>query len=137
MNEVDKKILENFEEILPKEFPIIKKTSGAKLPVGACVLNDKQMIVNALKTVVDPDINVDVYNLGLVYKYDLRADGDVFVVMTLTSPTCPYANELIQASADAIADLEGVGYVEVEVAWLPKWDISMLSPEAKFQLEIE
>ncbi len=137
MSEVDKKILENFEEILPKEFPAIKKVSGEKLKVGAHVLTDSKMVVNALKTVVDPDINIDVYNLGLVYRYDLRADGDVFVVMTLTSPTCPYANELVQASADAVADLEGVGRVEIEVVWEPKWDISRLSVEAKFQMDIE
>lgn len=134
--EINQDILNNFKELIVKDLPQIKKYAGKSLQ-GSSVLADSKMIINALKTVVDPDIGVDVYNLGLIYKYDLKKNGDVIIEMTLTSPTCPYANELVQASADAVADLDGVGIVEINVVWTPKWDLTYLTDEAKFQLELE
>ena len=134
--EINQDILNNFKEFIVKDLPQIKKYAGKSLQ-GRSVLTDSKMIINALKTVVDPDIGVDVYNLGLIYKYDLKKNGDVIIEMTLTSPTCPYANELVQASADTVADLDGVGIVEINVVWIPKWDLTYLTDEAKFQLELE
>ena len=134
--DINEYILKNFTEFIPKDLPKIKKFSGSRLE-SVKPLTDSKMIINALKTVVDPDICVDVYNLGLIYKYDLKKNGDVYIDMTLTSPTCPYANELVQASADAVADLDGVGRVEINVVWTPKWDLSCLTDEARFQLELE
>ncbi len=134
--EINQDILNNFKEFTVKDLPRIKKYAGKSLQ-GRSVLTDSKMIINALKTVVDPDIGVDVYNLGLIYKYYLKKNGDVIIEMTLTSPTCPYANELVQASADAVADLDGVGIVEINVVWTPKWDLTYLTDEAKFQLELE
>ena len=134
--EIPEELWETFEEILPEEYPAIEKFAGKKLSAEEKTLKDKEAIINALKTVVDPDIKVDVYNLGLIYKYEIENNGDVNIEMTLTSPTCPYANSLVQACADAIADLEGVGQVKVSVVWEPKWNLSMLSEEAKFDLDM-
>ena len=134
---INENILKNFTEFFPKDLPKIKKIAGSKLSEDAKPLDDSKMIINALKTVVDPDINIDVYNLGLIYSYELKKDGNVNILMTLTSPTCPYANELVEATAFAVSDLDGVGIVEIEVVWEPKWDLSKLTDEAKFQLELE
>ena len=134
---INENILKNFTEFFPKDLPKIKKIAGSKLSEGAKPLDDSKMIINALKTVVDPDINIDVYNLGLIYSYELKKGGNVNILMTLTSPTCPYANELVEATAFAVSDLDGVGIVEIEVVWEPKWDLSKLTDEAKFQLELE
>jgi len=134
---INENILKNFTEFFPKDLPKIKKIAGSKLSEGVKPLDDSKMIINALKTVVDPDINIDVYNLGLIYSYELKKGGNVNILMTLTSPTCPYANELVEAIAFAVSDLDGVGIVEIEVVWEPKWDLSKLTDEAKFQLELE
>ncbi|MBN2676395.1 MAG: DUF59 domain-containing protein [Alphaproteobacteria bacterium] len=95
-----------------------------------------QDFINALKTVEDPDLGIDVYNLGLIYNITPKENGDVYVDMTLTSPTCPYAEQLLQASADAVADLKGVGEVFVKAVWEPAWTLERLSEEARYDLDL-
>lgn len=118
-----------------KELQDIIIKSGEKLKDGVPVAS-KDDVIDALKLVFDPEINVDVYNLGLIYKIEISFDGNVFIEMTLTSPTCPMAEEIPHWVADSVASVEGVGEVEVKLVWVPAWDLSKMSDEARFQLDI-
>lgn len=118
-----------------KELQDIIIKSGEKLKDGVPVAS-KDDVIDALKLVFDPEINVDVYNLGLIYKIEISFDGNVFIEMTLTSPTCPMAEEIPHWVADSVASVEGVGEVEVKLVWDPAWDLSKMSDEARFQLDI-
>jgi FeS assembly SUF system protein len=93
-------------------------------------------VVAALSTVYDPEISVNIYDLGLIYSRDIDDVGAVSVKMTLTSPTCPVAGILPGQVADAVAAVEGVGEVTVELVWEPPWDQSMMSDVAKVELDM-
>ena len=91
-------------------------------------------IIKALKTVFDPEIPVDIYELGLVYDVQISEDGDVKVVMTLTTPNCPVAESLPQEVKEKVAGVENVKSVDLELTFEPSWDRDMMSEEAKFEL---
>jgi FeS assembly SUF system protein len=93
-------------------------------------------IVNALKTVYDPEIPADIYELGLIYKIDIADDRTVTVDMTLTTPNCPSAQELPIMTENAVASVPGVGPVTVNVVWDPPWDPSRMSDEARVVLNM-
>ena len=93
-------------------------------------------IITALKTVFDPEIPADIYELGLIYKIDIGDDRGVTVDMTLTTPNCPSAQELPQMVENAVASVAGVGPVKVSVVWTPPWDPSRMSEEARLQLNM-
>jgi FeS assembly SUF system protein len=93
-------------------------------------------IVAALKTVYDPEIPSDIYELGLIYKVDIKDDRTVDVDMTLTTPNCPSAAELPQMVENAVASVQGVGPVKVQVVWDPPWDPSRMSDEARLVLNM-
>lgn len=93
-------------------------------------------IIKALKTVFDPEIPVDIYELGLVYDVQISEDGDVKVVMTLTTPNCPVAESLPQEVKEKVAAVENVKYVDLELTFEPSWNKDMMSEEAKFELGI-
>ncbi len=93
-------------------------------------------IVGALQEIFDPEIPVNIYELGLIYKVDVNKDMDVFVEMTLTSPACPVAQEMPGWVQSAILPLEGVRHVDVEIVWDPTWDPSMMAETAKLQLNM-
>ncbi len=93
-------------------------------------------IINAIKTVSDPEIMINVYDLGLIYKITQQENGDVFIDMTLTAPTCPVAGILPQEVADALAKVNGIGKIEVSIVWEPVWTIDRLSEEAKAMLDM-
>ena len=118
------------------ELPQAVAHAGRALVPGMASLADKQMVIDALKTVFDPDVGIDIYNLGLIYDIRLLENGNVEIDMTLTSPTCPIAEEMPQMAADAAASVEGAGEVEAKLVWEPMWDLSRLSDEAKFQLDM-
>ena len=94
----------------------------------------------AIREIYDPEIPVNVYELGLIYKVDIaeEKDGksDVYVAMTLTSPGCPVAQEMPGWVQSAILPIEGVGNVDVEIIWDPTWDPSMMAETAKMQLNM-
>ena len=96
----------------------------------------KEDIIEALKTVSDPEIDINVYDMGLIYNIDVRDNGDVFIDMTVTAPTCPVAGVLPQQAADAIALVEGTGNVEVKIVWEPAWTPERMSDEAKMMIEL-
>jgi FeS assembly SUF system protein len=93
-------------------------------------------IVGALKTVYDPEIPADIYELGLIYKVDIAHDRKVTVDMTLTTPNCPSAAELPAMVENAVASVPGVGEVAVNVVWDPPWDQSRMSDEARVALNM-
>jgi FeS assembly SUF system protein len=91
-------------------------------------------IVEALKTVFDPEIPVDIYELGLIYDIDLQEDGAVKVKMTLTAPGCPVAGSLPIEVKNKVESVPGVTSADVELVWDPAWNPSMMSEAARLQL---
>jgi FeS assembly SUF system protein len=109
--------------------------SGSALPEAevARVTDD---IIAALKTVYDPEIPADIYELGLIYRIDLADDRAVTIDMTLTTPNCPSAQELPIMVENAVASVAGVGAVKVNIVWDPPWDQSRMSDEARAVLNM-
>lgn len=101
-------------------------------------LNKAKMIdiVEAIRGVNDPEIPINVYDMGLIYKINQQDNGDLDIDMTLTAPTCPIAGVLPQQVADAAAAVEGVGKVEVKLIWEPAWTPDKMTDEAKEMLEL-
>lgn len=93
-------------------------------------------IVTALKTVYDPEIPADIYEIGLIYRVDVADDRAVTVDMTLTTPNCPSAQELPIMVENAVATVPGVGDVKVNIVWDPPWDPSRMSDEARLVLNM-
>ena len=93
-------------------------------------------LVAAIGTVYDPEIPVNVYELGLIYAIDISDDGSVKVEMTLTAPACPSAQELPIQVRDAVMAVPGVSGCDVETVWDPPWDPSRMSDEARLQLNM-
>lgn len=91
-------------------------------------------IIRVLKTVYDPEIPVDIYELGLVYDVQISDEGDVKVVMTLTTPNCPVAETLPQEVKDKVSIVKDVRSVDLELTFEPAWHKDMMSEEAKFEL---
>ncbi|MDR2882498.1 MAG: iron-sulfur cluster assembly protein [Alistipes sp.] len=98
------------------------------------ILKVEQEILTALKGVFDPEIPVNVYDLGLIYEIDFEPSGAARVVMTLTAPNCPMADQLVEDVKIAVAGVDGVSEVELSLTFEPPWDKSMLSDEAKLEL---
>ena len=93
-------------------------------------------LIEALKTVFDPEIPVDIYELGLIYKVDVSDDKDIAIDMTLTAPGCPVAGEMPGWVEDAVREVPGVRNVKVDLVFDPPWDPSRMSDEAKLQLNM-
>jgi len=93
-------------------------------------------IVGALKTVYDPEIPADIYELGLIYKVDIDDDRAVMIDMTLTTPNCPSAAELPGQVENAVAGVAGVREAKVNIVWDPPWDPSRMSDEARTVLDM-
>ncbi|MFN4092384.1 MAG: SUF system Fe-S cluster assembly protein [Brevundimonas sp.] len=93
-------------------------------------------LITALKTVFDPEIPVDIYELGLIYKVDVNDDRDVLVEMTLTAPGCPVAGEMPGWVEDAVKKVEGVRSARANLVFDPPWDASKMSDEAKLALNM-
>lgn len=91
-------------------------------------------VIEKLKTIFDPEIPVDIYELGLIYNIGLNDDASVTIMMTLTSPSCPVAETLPPDVEQKVASIEGVNGCKVEITWDPPWDKSMMSEEAQLEL---
>lgn len=98
------------------------------------VAETEERIVHALKTVYDPEIPVDIYELGLIYDIEVGADGKVDVKMTLTSPACPVAGSLPGEVEQKVQSVEGVEEARVELVWDPPWNPGMMSDAARLEL---
>ena len=109
--------------------------AGAKLVEGQQKAPD-EAIVEALRTVHDPEIPVNIYDLGLIYDTERLEDGDVRILMTLTAPACPVAGEMPYDVAAAVSGVDGVGEVEVVLTWEPPWTQDRMTEDAKLILNI-
>ncbi len=114
----------------------ITARAGAPLADGVAVAG-KDAAVEALRTVYDPEIPVNIYDLGLIYDLEITSDGSAKIDMSLTAPACPVAGEIPYWVANAVADVEGIGEVEVNLIWDPPWDTDRMSDDAKLALGIE
>ncbi|HKK38515.1 MAG TPA: SUF system Fe-S cluster assembly protein [Cryomorphaceae bacterium] len=94
----------------------------------------EDIIITVIKTIYDPEIPVDIYELGLIYDIDIDADQNVKVSMTLTSPSCPVAESLPNEVEDKIRGIEMVNDAKVEITFEPPWDKEMMSEEAQLEL---
>ena len=110
------------------------QTASALSQTELDALTDR--LVEKLKTVYDPEIPVDIYELGLIYKVDLSDEKDVVVEMTLTAPGCPVAGEMPEWVEDAVMSVEGIKSCAVNLVFEPPWDPSRMSDEAKLQLNM-
>ena len=97
-------------------------------------LGDK--IVRVLKTIYDPEIPVDIYELGLIYKIEVDKENKVLIEMTLTSPNCPVAESLPNSVKDNILKIEGIKEVDLKLVWDPPWDKDKMSEAAKLELNL-
>lgn len=97
---------------------------------------DAVAVEDALKTVHDPEIPVNIFDLGLIYDVNRQSNGDVHITMSLTAPGCPVAGEMPGQVAEAVAAVDGVGKVAVELVWEPAWSPERMSEDAKMALDL-
>ncbi len=119
------------------ETPAVEGTHGAWTPDGETPPKPtEEAVIAAIAEVYDPEIPVNIFELGLIYVVDTQDDGQVKVEMTLTAPGCPSAQELPVQVRDQVMTVPGVTECEVEVVWEPAWDPSRMSEEARLQLNM-
>jgi FeS assembly SUF system protein len=106
---------------------------GSPLADGVDVATE-EAIVDALQTVYDPEIPVNIYDLGLIYKIDIAENGEIKIDMSLTAPGCPVAGEMPGMVARAVEEVEGTGEIEVLLVWDPAWSPELMSEDAKLAL---
>ena len=112
-----------------------KATAGGPLPAGAPSA-PREDIITALKAVQDPELMLNVYELGLIYDIKQQENGDVNILMTLTSPTCPMAGEMPGMVANAVSSVPGTGIITVELTFDPPWTTDRLSEDIKLMMGI-
>lgn len=100
--------------------------------ISGDIIRDK--VIEKIKTIFDPEIPVNIYDLGLIYRVDILPIGNVQITMTLTAPSCPAAQTLPVEVDQRVREVEGVNDVHVTVTWTPSWDKSMMSEEAQLEL---
>jgi FeS assembly SUF system protein len=117
--------------------PAGEATHGAWTPEGETVPKPTEdAVIAAIAEVYDPEIPVNIFELGLIYTVDIKDDGQVKVEMTLTAPGCPSAQELPVQVRDSVMTVPGVTDCDVDVVWEPAWDPSRMSEEARLQLNM-
>ena len=107
--------------------------AGRPLPEG-CSVASREAVIDAFRTVYDPEIPVNIYDRGRIYRLDIGEDGNVSIDMTLTAPACPVAGAMPRTVAEAVAAVGGVGEVEVELVWDPPWSQDRMTEDAKLAL---
>ena len=126
-------LLEAMTQPLPdKDY---KVNVGTPLAQGTPIAS-KESIISALQTVSDPEIMINIWDMGLIYDIRILNNGNVEIDMTVTAPTCPVAGVLPAQAAEAVSALDGVGEVEVRLVWEPAWTFERLSDEAKMMFEM-
>ncbi len=108
---------------------------GTPLEAGKEVAS-KEQVIAALRTIEDPEIFINIYDMGLIYRADVSENGDVDIDMTLTAPACPVAGDMPMMAASAVEDLEGVGVVTLNIVWEPIWTPDRMTEEARIMLDI-
>ncbi len=133
---MNKKKLEDF---LPNKnssyFKKLKNKSSLKSSQKISKIN-KEDIIDCIRTVMDPEIPVNLYDLGLIYKIDVSENNEVEIKMTLTNPNCPVANLMPENVGKSIEKLSNLESIEVSLVWEPKWSKDLMSLDAKLALDI-
>ena len=101
---------------------------------GTCTSSYEEAVIDALRTVFDPEIPVSIYDLGLIYVIDIKDNGHTYIGMTLTAPGCPVAGEIPGWVRDAVIQVDGINEVDVEILWDPPWTPDNMSEAAKLDL---
>ena len=114
--------------------PFIAK-AGKKNKISTKLIN-KSEVVESLKTIYDPELPVNIYDLGLIYEIKLIEKNDLKIKMSLTAPGCPVAGEIPVQVANTLANIPNIGLIEVELVWEPAWTKDMMSEDAKMALDI-
>ena len=96
----------------------------------------KEQVIECIKTVMDPEIPVNLYDLGLIYEINISERNDILIKMTLTNPNCPVAGSMPESVGKSIENLENLNSVKVVLVWSPKWHKDLMSEEAKLALDI-
>ncbi len=145
-NQSIKDELSEFESILwggnaPADMPVVNYGDEYVVVKGEALRDGEKQadikdIIDAIRTVSDPEIMINVYDLGLVYRMDRLVNGDVEIDMTVTAPSCPVAGLMPNQVAEAVSAVAGVGKVTVKLVWEPAWSVDRLSEEAKFALDL-
>ncbi len=145
-NQSIKDELSEFESILwggnaPADMPVVNYGDEYVVVKGEALRDGEKQadikdIIDAIRTVSDPEIMINVYDLGLIYRMDRLVNGDVEIDMTVTAPSCPVAGLMPNQVAEAVSAVAGVGKVTVKLVWEPAWSVDRLSEEAKFALDL-
>ena len=126
--------LRTTEASAPQEIAPPGDADVSSLPAPAASGGLRDRVIEVLKTVYDPEIPVDIYELGLIYEVDIRKDQDVYIQMTLTTPMCPVAETLPPEVENKVRSVAGIENVELELVWDPPWNPEMMSEAAKLTL---
>ena len=123
-----------FDELLHEEMSL--PAEPFKISLGEPLKENepialKTAIISALRAVQDPELMFDIYSMGLIYQIDQKENGDVYILMTLTSPMCPVAGDMPAMVASAVSSVVGVGVVTVELTFEPAWTVDRVSEEIK------
>ena len=118
----------------PGETEGLTARAGAPLEAGTIPIAGEAPVIEAIREVYDPEIPVNIYDLGLIYELQIEADGSVLVTMTLTAPGCPVAGIMPQQVAEAVAGVPGVGEAQVTLTWDPPWTKERMSEDARLAL---
>ena len=118
---------------VPEHGDVVGRAGKANDP-GATARASEEAVIEAFRTVYDPEIPVNIFELGLIYDIAIAADGNIKIDMTLTAPGCPVAGILPQQVADAAAGVPGAGEVEVTLVWEPAWTPDKMSEDARLAL---
>jgi FeS assembly SUF system protein len=134
MNEERKIEVEEVDAVAPPPKARVESAGETFEPKGGAGGDLQQAIVETLKTIYDPEIPVDIYELGLIYDVSVTDDGDATVTMTLTTPHCPVAESMPGEVEIRVLSVPGVRDAEVKLVWEPAWDPSKMSDEARLEL---
>ena len=121
------------KDFLPnKESTYIKKF---KKPKNTTKINQKE-VIECIKTVVDPEIPVNLYDLGLIYEIKINDKNDIKIKMTLTNPNCPVAGSMPENVGKSVEKIKNLNSIEISLVWYPKWSKDLMTEEAKLALDI-
>ena len=121
------------DDFLPsKKFQYTKKFENFDLQKKI----NKEEIINCIKTVKDPEIPVNLYDLGLIYNIEIDDNNNINIDMTLTNPNCPVAGSMPESVGKAIESLENINSINIKLVWKPKWTKDLMSEDAKLALDI-
>ena len=126
-------IEKKLEDFLPDKKAVYHKVFDNKISNS---LITKSKVVEKIKKIFDPEIPINIYDLGLIYYLDIDKNNNILIKMTLTSPNCPVAGTMPENVGKIVSELEGLSSIRVELIWEPKWNKDMMTEEAKLALDI-